>query len=128
MTISLFGTRCTHRPISAFIVRPSRASAAVCRCYCVCSSVHEPVRHTDTALSDVLRLTPLITEVYTQIHKQPDVHSRNESARENEQDFLRGENDKDSQAVAQKSALITFPVKTKQVSEMFFSVCLRRNL
>lgn len=98
-------------PISAFIVRLSQVPAALCCCYCLCSSVHEPLRRTDTALSDILRLTPLITEVYTQIHKQSDAHSFNESARGNKYVFLLGEND--SQAVAQKSALITFLMKTK---------------
>ena len=58
-----------------------------------------------------VRLTPLISEVYTRIHKQPDVHSRNESARGNKQVFLRGENDKDAQAAVQESALITFLLK-----------------
>lgn len=75
MTISLFGSRCTHRPIPAFIVRPSRVSAALCRGYCVCSSVHEPVCHTDTALSDVLRLTPLITEVYRYTNSLMCIHA-----------------------------------------------------
>ncbi len=108
-----------HTPISAFSVRRSQVALCCC-CYCVCSSVHEPLRLTDTALSDILRLTPLITEVYMRIHKQPDVHSSSESAEGNKRVFLCGENDND----AQKSAAITFLMKTqtwriKHVSEMF---------
>lgn len=53
--------------------------------------MHEPLRLIDTALSDILQLTPLITEVYMQIHKQPDVHSCNQPARGNKQVFLCGE-------------------------------------
>lgn len=110
MTISL-QEQMYSQSIFCLPFRQSQESAALCCYYCVCSSVHEPTRLIDTALSDILRLTPLITEVYTEIHKQSDVHSRNESARGNKQDFLCGENDKDSQ----KSALITFLMKNQNV-------------
>lgn len=97
----------------------SQESAALCCCYCVCSSVHEPLGLTDTAQSDILRLTPLITEVYMQIH---DADSKNKFS--SAEKTTKG---------SQKSAVITFILKswmwrTKEVSEMFcwgfFSLCM----
>lgn len=69
----------------------SQESAALCCCYCVCSSVHEPLGLTDTAQSDILRLTPLITEVYMQIH---DADSHKTARGNKKQVFFRRENDK----------------------------------
>lgn len=60
MTISP-ATTDVASPISVF---PSQESAALSWYYWVCSSVLEPLRLADTAMSDILGLTPLITEVY----------------------------------------------------------------
>lgn len=87
--------------------------------------MHELLHPTDTASSDVSQLTPLITEVYMQIHKLPDVHPRSGSTMGNKHDFLCAENDRDFP----KSALIASLIKkTKHESQakggcsLFFSV------
>lgn len=65
----------TRGPIFAFTAGPPQVSAALCCCYCMCASMHEPLCHANAALSDVLPLTPLITDLYTPIRKRADTRS-----------------------------------------------------